>query len=506
MANNLAKFCYDFIKQNEKIIYNLEQYNLNVSPDFDNIKNFILNRTCCNKYYNFIEEMLKNIQYVSCDEIINILENNINNIINYVSQTNCIPILITTLDSIGKSNCFFSLYTLYKLKEKGIMLSHIYARLDTVIEKSGDIFNIKDSLNIKKDANVLIIFCDDISYSGKQLATHINDNSMHYIKDQFPRGITSGFSTEYRIYNKLKFNDKIKIFLNVCGLLPEAHDLIVKQFEIRDQLIIPSEVIKFKGILNLNELIKDQADKNNQSKDQFIKLNDCYILNKDDKKLVLESQFKTHLQIDKHDINILSFVYPFHKYPDALSTYNKLCFIKRFDNLLSLNVKMFIQEYNITEEDFCTFVKNSNINLGDLLEQANVDKYTSAKLIKKIRENYNNHKNISDIKWIEVCEPNKPNNLKNNFENKQGKWFNTLQNILIENEAKEKFDGYCDKIIPSFYKKLTFNYNENSFYTGTTVKSLEEIKEDAEKSAKLKYIKYKTKYIQLKNMCKNLNS
>ena len=500
MDNNLASFCYDFIKQNENIVSDLKQYDIEVSPNFDDIKNFISQRTCCNKYYNFIQEMITSIQYVSCDDIIEILKNNINEIVELVKQ-GYIPVLITTDDSISKSNGFFSLYTLYKLKQKGVELKHIYKTLATVIKKSGDGFIMKESLKIDASKKVLIIFCDDISYSGNQLARHVNDLSLHV--NDFPAGVFPGYDMQQN-YHKIKFNNEIKIFLNLCGLLPAARRLIGSQFKEDSQLIIPPEVKIFKGILNLNNLIDDKASKTNQSKENFIKLNDCYILNRGESNLVLESQFNKHLQINNGDINVLSFVYPFHKYPDAQSTYTKLCFIKRFDNLLSLNVEEFRKTYNIIDEsNFCSFVQSSAIDLGNLLKDAKVDDAVSANLIKKIRDNYDEPQNISDIKWIEVCKPVK---LGNNFDNEYGKWFKTLQNLFKTKETTEKFKGSCDKIIPSFYKNLIFNYKGQQINTENTTLSLEDIKNKTEVSAKLKYIKYKTKYIQLKNMCKNLNS
>lgn len=496
---NLASFCYDFIEQNKSIVSDLSQYDIDVSPNFDDIKIFISKRTCCNKYYNFIEEMIKYIQYVSCTKIIKILENNIDEIVKLFTQEKYIPVLITTNDSISKSNCFFSLYTLYKLKQKGVVLTHIYKTLDIIIKPSGDGFIMKESLNFKESDKVLIIFCDDISYSGNQLARHVNDLSLHV--NSFP-GVFPGYGLEQN-YHKIKFNNKIKIFLNVCGLLPAAYNLVVSQFKDVSQLIIPPEVKRFKGILNLNSLIDDKISKTKQSKENFIKLNDCYILNRGGSNLLLESQFNKHLQINDSAINDLSFVYPFHKYPDAQSTYTKLCFIKRFDNLLSLNVEEFIKTYKITELKFCSFVQSSVIDLGELLKKAGVADTDSAILIKKISDNYDEPKNISDIKWIEVC---KPVELENNFDNEHGKWFKTLQNLFKIKETTEKFKGSCDKIIPSFYKNLIFNYKGQQFNTKDITKSLEDIKMATEVSAKLKYIKYKTKYIQLKNMCKNLNS
>lgn len=494
---NLSDFCYDFISQNHAIINDLKQYDIDYSQNLQAIRDFVQSQQCCKKYFQFIERMLNTTKYVSCDEFIRILSSNIIEIVN-LAQNNEL-ILIITGQSIVKSNIFYSLYTINKLLEKDVKINHIYEKLEDIVEEQGNIFNLKSSLCIRK--NAVIIFCDDISYSGSQLSEHVNNIRMYYPPDQ---------KDNYFGYGKqngklLELNSNIQIFLNLIGLLPDAHDLIRAQFKNINtkQIIIPKATIYFSGIVTIDQLIQDEASKQQLTINQFLKLNDCYTLNRTEKSIILESQFTNHLRFNKSSITNLSLVYPFNKYPDGQSTYSKLCFIKYFDNLLTLNVDMFINTFSI---DSTTFSNENNIDLKQLMEKFKVEDAES--LVNDIISKYEDPEKIKDIKWIDSCGIS--TNV-NNFINTNGNWFKSFNTFNDDKDYITNFKGNCyddPSIIKSFYRTLPYNL---SSLTINKVDSILEIKQKYDalskntkyllnNSYKKKYLKYKNKYLQLKSL------
>ena len=497
---NLSSFCYDFISQNHAIINDLKQYDIDYSQNIQAIRDFVESQQCCKKYFQFIERMLNTTKYVSCDEFIRILSSNIIEIVN-LAQTNEL-ILIITNESILKSNIFYSLYTLNKLLEKDVKINHIYEKLEDIIEEQENIFNLKSSLCIRK--NAIIIFCDDISYSGSQLAEHINDINMYYTLDQKDKHSGYGYAVEYsdKGYDKqLELNPNIQIFLNLIGILPTAHNLIKSQFKNTTQLIIPIATICFSGIVTLDQLIQDEASKQQLTINQFLKLNDCYTLNRIKKSIILESQFTTHLRFNRPSTTELSLVYPFNKYPDGISTYSRLCFIKYFDNLLTLNVDMFINTFSIYST---TFSNENNIDLKQLMEKFKIEDAES--LVNDIISKYEDSEKIKDIKWIDSCGIS--TNV-NNFINTNGNWFKSLNVFNDDKDYITNFQGDCHigkSVIKSFYHFLSYKM---SSFTINNRDSILQIKQKNDKftkntkyllnnSYKKKYLKYKNKYLQLK--------
>ena len=106
---NLYQTCYNFIDQNLEKFNDLSQYDIDHSQNMENIRTFIDSQTCCPGYFNFIKSMLEAVQYVSCDTFIRILNLNMDEIVRLVGTESYEPVLITTDDSLQKSNIFYSL-------------------------------------------------------------------------------------------------------------------------------------------------------------------------------------------------------------------------------------------------------------------------------------------------------------------------------------------------------------------------------------------------------------
>ena len=349
---NISNFCYEIIKQNNSIFNNLKKYDIDHTQNIKNIETLVTSQKCCKEYYNFLKIMLESVKYISCDEFIRILDANITEIIKLITD-GYIPILIATSDSISKSNIFYSLYFLNKMNEKGIKIEHIYEKIKNILDDNVE-KNIKEEIGIAADKKILIILCDDISFSGSQLATHINETDFG-----------PGFS-EYQ-KNKLNLNNRIKIYLNVIGLLPSAKKLITNQFTNIQNLIIPTSIINLNDVVTINKLINSQATLNNMSRGNYLKLIDCYVLLRNKDTIILESKLKVENSFNDNNYLDLDLIYSFQKYPDAQSTYHKLCYIRNFNKMLALNVKKFLIKFQIKEELFCEKIRH-DMDLKILME------------------------------------------------------------------------------------------------------------------------------------------
>lgn len=242
-----------------------------------------------------------------------------------------------------------------------------------MLNASGNVLNSKIDTNHK----IVIILCDDISYSGTQLAGHINP---------------SDFGAGSLIGQYFKFQSNTYVFLNIIGILPDGISNVLNQFEDLHNLIIPKYALQFKGkstsVKNFLTNLTHSSDYNN-----YLKLNDCYVLVLDTTTTPASIKLSSKLQHEYQYFNNttildLSLIYPFQKYPDGMSTFTKLCYIKNIDNnIIALNVNKFIDQLKISERDFCTHIQD-NIDLYDLLTTLNVSASKSNKLIKYIVSNY----------------------------------------------------------------------------------------------------------------------
>ncbi len=486
---NLQQTCYNLIDQNLEKFNDLRQYDIDHSQNINNIISYVDSQTCCRGYFDFVKSMLEAVQYVSCDTFIQILDLNMNEIVKLVNTESYEPVLITTDDGLQKSNIFYSLYMLKHLRDKGIVINHIYSSIKStsdppdlsknLLDKNG---NIKIP-EIPLGKKVLLILCDDISYSGTQLATHINAS---------PFGVPS-FYPKYNLLNKIVLEPRVKIFLNVVGLLPPANDLINSQFTDLSNLIIPTSVIRFNGNLSVDDIINLKARELGLTINQYKKLNDCWVLLRAGETIKLESKFSAENFFYSEDYTRLSLIYPFQKYPDALSTYSKLCYIKAFNGMLTLNVENFLREFNITTDTFCRNISN-NISLNEFMCDCGIENYNS--IVSNIILNYDNQEVISGINWLNGCGISKNDNI---FSNEFGNWFKSMNNFPSDLTFLNRFKGNCynQNVIKSFYKEISLVFNGTTYNKTGGVVTLSTL--DNLRVLNQKYLKYKNKYLSIKN-------
>lgn len=485
---NLHQTCYNLIDQNLEKFNNLIQYDINHSQNIDNIRTFVESQTCCRGYFNFIKSMLEAVQYVSCDTFIRILNLNMDEIVKLVKTQNYEPVLITTDDSLQKSNIFYSLYMLKHLRDKGVIINYIYPFVKSVSEPpdvSKNLLNDRGDIKIPEiplDKKVLLILCDDISYSGTQISGHINKSSLG-VPNYYP---------DYGLFNKIVLNSRIKFFLNVVGLLPPAYNLIRIQFTDLSNLIIPTSVIRFTGNLSVDDIIKLKAREFGLTIENYKKLNDCWVLIRTGETIKLESKFSAENSLNSQSSAELSLVYPFQKYPDGLSTYSKLCYIKAFNGMLTLNIENFLREFNITPDIFCRNISD-NVSLNDLLRNCGVRNYDS--IVSNIISNYNNQEVISEINWINSCGISTNENV---FINAFGNWFKSMNNFPSTPIFLEEFKGNCfsQNVITSFYKELRLTLDGSTYDRHGALMSLSTL--DNLRVINQKYLKYKNKYLSSK--------
>ena len=492
-VENIANICYKLIKENNNLFLNLKDYDKDYSQNKEKIKKFVESRVCCNKYYNFIKLMLETTQYISCDEFISIIDHNLRGIKDIIRNNKYYPILITTKSEFTKSNIFYALYFLARLNNKyDITINHIYTNLKDILDDQ-NIKNIKSEISSQfNNKKPLIIFCDDISYSGNQLSSHINSSP----DDPGMPGVVHGRRRELNY--PLNLNSNIRIFLNIIGLLPEALLNIQSQFSNQINLIIPRKTIKFDQPITVQDLINREATNEGLSAEDFLKLNDCWILKIDRSSLSinLESKFTTENLFDNNNHNSLSLIYPFHKYPDGQSTYSKLCYIRNFDNMITLNVDKFFELYPITQQIFCTKISH-NVNLRTLLTELQIYLKIDSSIIDTIIYDILNN-NVDSYEWLNKC-----NNAdrSSTFTNTNGSWFKSSDNF----EDVTNFNGNCynPSVIKSFYKDIKFKYNSNINMKCTfdqLVDSKCTFDQIVDNTYHQKYLKYKNKYLSLKNI------
>lgn len=456
MTTNLKDFCYEFIEENRCFLENLKYYDTDHSINKNILNEYISKQTCSIKYYSLIQKMLESVKYISCDEIIKILNKNIDEICNLIDckERKYIPILITTDSYLKKSNVYFTLYFLYNLKKKGKYIDYIYEDIKVILLNSEDPQWIKDNI-LDYDSNnpphFLFIICDDITYSGNQISSHF-EPKLSYGKDKF------------------KIADNIHIYLNFIAFLPQAIIKIKSVIESKN-LIIPKNSIQINkndSCSSVNQFIKN----NNINK----KLYDSYIIIKDGNKYSLVSQLDNYLYNPK-----ASLVYPFYKYPDHVSTFTNICFVKNMNsNIKVLNVDNFNKYFEIDDN---SFIENFNDDLEVFIINIIKDENKVKNIIYQISEYWD--ENICRISWIDKCK-------------------NVIcdDNIkLINNGEYKNFNKYND-VSKCYYVIKSFYHNINYKYKNIEIDRLDNFSDilnnNTKKNYYNKYIKYKNKYFKYK--------
>ena len=292
--------------------------------------------------------------------------------------------------------------------------------------------------------NIILIFCDDISYFGSQLCAHLSPTEMGVSVIQLQQSMEMPLQPR-------QLNKRITYFLNLVGVLQDAFRNINK--EITRNVVIPKSTIKF---LDENTKVSNILDKL-----ENYRMNDCIILTIDNNEIKLTSMLDTYFTNSETKITSssldtiknLSLVYPFHKYPDAQSTFGNLCRIKGIKKIINI-------------EKFCnnnaSLIKNIKINefpakLSELWKQLNYDDSTT-KIMDKLIKNWDDITKDDDLKWICISSEVNTSTAPQLINGTDGNYYiKTIHSdIITANETCYK------KSINNFYKRgynyKTYNY------------------------------------------------
>ena len=292
---NISDFCYEFLNQNLDFFDDLKKYDKDISIDTSNLEHYIHCNNNYSPFFSLMKQILEQVRYISCDEFINITNSNIDEICELIND-DYEPVLIMTDANINKSNFYYNFYLLYHLKKRHIIIKYIYSNLYDLF----DYEDIKNTIKCKISKKIIFIICDDVSYSGQQLAEHL----------------TTG--------GEINLHNKNKIFLNIIALLPTAIETIKMFFQdIERDLIIPKKVILIKDTDSCSSIERCLINIFGKNYRNDLNLMDCYVLNKGK---AIGEIFITKLfddmtfgpdYVSRNSINI-SLVYLFQKYPDRL--------------------------------------------------------------------------------------------------------------------------------------------------------------------------------------------
>jgi len=103
---NISKICYDFITQNISL-FNLSQYDVDHSINFELLDYYVRNQTCSEKYFQLLYYIYIQSTYINCETFIQHYTFNINELNENFNDKEII-VLFPYLD-INKSNFFLTL-------------------------------------------------------------------------------------------------------------------------------------------------------------------------------------------------------------------------------------------------------------------------------------------------------------------------------------------------------------------------------------------------------------
>ena len=480
---SIKDFCYSFLLQNSDHFDDLNKYDTGLHVDTTYLDNYMdINKNSgYEDFYDLIKTILQNTKYINCSDLACIINSNINELILLI-ENGYKPILIMTNESIDKSNIFYNFYLLNQLKKKNIEIDHIYFSLLDILNYEGEITKIRYEGELKSNNKIIIILCDDVSYSGTQLLEHL-----------IPQKI------------KINFSDSdIKIFLNIVGLLPKAQKNILSCFINPSDLIIPKSVIIIKEEESCSSFRRCLLNTKGIEYLKNINLKDCYVLEKRNDKIFINKLFYDIRLL--HDTKELSLLCLFYKYPDEYSTFPTFCRIPILSGKkILLNLDIFKKNKKFVTYDW---FKNNIYNLFNNGIEMNyffneIKCIITSDIVDDIYQNFDNHDKLKKYDWLKFYEYN--TNIGDISKIYNNNWIVTLKTNTISN-IKKKIDYTCnDTIILPFYKKIRYKINnknismsDNIYLVITNYNDEEEIDVCNKENFFNKYIKYKKKYIKYK--------
>ena len=327
------KFLDDLVKKND-IFYNFLDYNLEelkFNIDFDNIINYQIEVDSNKHITDFFLNILDQIKFYSYENFLSILNKNWDDIARISSDENNRLFLYFDVSDYKKSNFFYTVLTYLKLKQDGIEIEKIIT----------DIYSYNTEAS-NPELKYYLIVCDDVSYSGEQLAGHLS-------------------------YGRIKFNPNAHIFLNLIAYTDTAFKSFASDFynfnirfspnNNKEQLVIGNGVEK-----GVNNNMKDILIELTNSEDETKMLINIDLFNLYE--IDINKEIFTKNIIKKKKIfeikNLKSMILLFQKYPDEASVYQHLCFLRHFNCTYTLNL------YNLLNKLNVRFNQDILINLNDL--------------------------------------------------------------------------------------------------------------------------------------------
>ena len=464
---NISDYIYKLIDKNIDLL-NIKNYDKDFKINLDLLEEYKTKIKCADKFINLIKKIYENIIYINCDQTIDIYNKNALEIKELVEKTDKIPVYIFSDFNSLKSNFYLNLYFINLCKTKyDLKFNYIYMNTSDVIDNGEIPIKIDELI----DKNILLIYTDDITYSGKQLSE-----------------IVINLQASVRIPN-------LYIYINVLGYTIIAKNKIISSCqEILPNNIIFSRNAYHKEIRSINDLLMQWSIENKQSLNNYLINNDAFIIQKDttSKKYIIKSLFNelfdnTYFDDETITDKTTPLIYPFFKYPDNVSFSKNICYLLK------------IEGYYINSE-----LLKSNDNYDIVIKKDDYLKIDYYNLIPKndyIDKIFDG--SLKDDKFIK-CESNDEVKFNNNIKIK--KVFDYLEDDYIFKDLKGlHLMNHCDysrtytdlgscnikcKDI-SFYKKLEFKNLDDSIIKTNILEAHDSL-------FKNKYLKYKNKYLKLK--------
>jgi len=430
---------YEFVKLNEPL-YNLKFYESDDSlTDIDKkfISNYIdKNQSCSKMFLEFSKYIIDNSVCIHADYIIQRFQLNLDEL--YTKYKDYIHVVyLSHMCTKDKSNFYFTLYFCNEYKKK-------FGKNVLFVSQKNKLEFIKNNQN--NENKLLFIICDDFLYSGKQ----VRENIENLVKN-----------------NILK---NYKVYLNIFGSTISGYEKLKDNFNVDNydpiknkNIIFPSKLSFYTNSVKniINEFIKNKRI----TFDEFYKSYNIFFL-----KLNAENKYSIESALD----NIISrfetyLIYLFYKFPDYVSTYNKLCLVEIYNDSTIIFSNDFIKKTFLSEQNNITerakalgvkvdatlnkfysvhstgFLKKKQhvlIEFRNLIK--NVNKYFEYD-IKKYNDDKNNILIDLSKGILEKC---------NNIDNMTG-FYNIIHKNIIK--IKEEVNSnYCDKHFKPFYKSLDY--------------------------------------------------
>jgi len=442
IMTNISEYVYQLVDKNIKLL-NLSEYDTDLKIHTEHIEDYTRSHPNASKYLNFIKKIYDSVRYVTCEETIKIYNDNADELIELLkANQDIIPIYIITSANTTKSNFYFNLYFLNVLKLKGLKIENIYQRTSeilSILDNNPEI--IEDKFKGKK---ILLIFTDDITYSGSQLNQYITD---------------SNEDVELKL-------ESVKFYLNLIGYSRIAKTRIIKN-KIETNIIFPKNAIHAE-ILNLKELFTKWLTPEIDTIEKLIDVNDLYKIRVDKGEIYFDSFFRKINEFYKKDETGFlekSLIYPFFKYPDAKSIVQNFCFILDLGGYI-IDLDEIKKDHSVRIEKVDDIIHENFIYTYLNRHKILVDESLKAKIIEITKGTE------SDIKWLKKLNkvegkpyqgkinlgdlPNEKGNIPKNSTKANGLHLINGCNYDEENIECTK------KCTNSFYKNIRYNNVDNS--------------------------------------------